>query len=825
MITSPNAAHIPPSSSQGDPKRLHLDENLGPEIADRLRARGFDVTTTRDAGLSGSSDARQLAWARRQQRLLITFDRDFLKARHRQAVHAGILVLKFNASSKWVARAVADMLNTTNGQNQPNSPNAKKKKRRRRQPTRNENRTANEPPRYSKESTKPETRKGGTMSRNENSHDVEQNARATEESVPIDSLRERISDSQINVWRYWGTLMAALLSTVLLADMMGNILGLPVFSGPVVHHVLDTATVWGDNEKATVAIVAVSHALLLSITCWFLFRSSWRRLLPELTANDDTDWLATKRIIASVCGAAIALVLVHVMTGQIPLSKGQRPVIAMLVFGAVCSAPLLARVVPRVLAQKDHGTTTGLNIGMVAVFLTLLLFAGQQDIIEAYSHMAWGNGRLILFRYVELILVGLWLGSLRSLCSATADPAVYYRLLSPTTPAECHYALHYNQMTIPGTLAVLDHGELRKTLVLQRKGDGDCRLIDGSRRLVISDFRYEVLHLDAFQERIAGEPVTLSDSGGFVTGQFHFRTNARSARALSSASQETIPAQAVDAVLDGLFNTEDVRDLLVEVLDESLEDILESDGRTSQDYLDEYSSILTQAQVSASRSLTRMARNESGESFQEPLAITRLGTSHLELAYEQIMSAAGELRLAWTGLRRRMQRLRSKLPERFQIRLSDRFVAEVCPDDCDTVSLREMRTGVLRLVRAAGVTVHVDTVGFAEGAAQHCDVMLQKIEQWIEDRVKVHETAMLDRDGQLFTHQLALRQLFLELQKYPHFGLSAELSNRAYALLQSGDPQMPNLVDSSQQLVNADSDSDSDEVIEFAEAEEPFVDF
>lgn len=36
--------------------RFHLDENCGNAIAEGLRRRGIDATTTHDAGLIGASD-------------------------------------------------------------------------------------------------------------------------------------------------------------------------------------------------------------------------------------------------------------------------------------------------------------------------------------------------------------------------------------------------------------------------------------------------------------------------------------------------------------------------------------------------------------------------------------------------------------------------------------------------------------------------------------------------------------------------------------------------------------------------------------------------
>jgi predicted nuclease of predicted toxin-antitoxin system len=54
---------------------LYLDEDVDVLVADFVRARGFSVTTTRDAGQLGSTDAEQLAFAAREQKALVTHNR------------------------------------------------------------------------------------------------------------------------------------------------------------------------------------------------------------------------------------------------------------------------------------------------------------------------------------------------------------------------------------------------------------------------------------------------------------------------------------------------------------------------------------------------------------------------------------------------------------------------------------------------------------------------------------------------------------------------------------------------------------------------------
>jgi predicted nuclease of predicted toxin-antitoxin system len=59
--------------------RFHLDENVSNAIAESLRRRGIDVTTTPSAGLMGFSDEEQIAFALEQNRVIFTQDTDFLR--------------------------------------------------------------------------------------------------------------------------------------------------------------------------------------------------------------------------------------------------------------------------------------------------------------------------------------------------------------------------------------------------------------------------------------------------------------------------------------------------------------------------------------------------------------------------------------------------------------------------------------------------------------------------------------------------------------------------------------------------------------------------
>ena len=66
--------------------KFHLDEHVPPAIAEGLRRRGVDVTTTVDTGLQGADDPAHIAFALTEGRVIVTHDDDFLVL-HSQGVH------------------------------------------------------------------------------------------------------------------------------------------------------------------------------------------------------------------------------------------------------------------------------------------------------------------------------------------------------------------------------------------------------------------------------------------------------------------------------------------------------------------------------------------------------------------------------------------------------------------------------------------------------------------------------------------------------------------------------------------------------------------
>ena len=79
--------------------RFHLDENCHRAIADGLRRRGVDVSTTPEAVLLSASDEGQLAYALPRGRVVFTQDHDFLRLHAAGVPHPGIAYCDKNTLS------------------------------------------------------------------------------------------------------------------------------------------------------------------------------------------------------------------------------------------------------------------------------------------------------------------------------------------------------------------------------------------------------------------------------------------------------------------------------------------------------------------------------------------------------------------------------------------------------------------------------------------------------------------------------------------------------------------------------------------------------
>lgn len=73
-----------------EPIRYYLDQHIPGAVVSGLRQHGIDVLTAQEAGRCGLPDLDQLAFATAQERVMVSFDPDYLALHNAGTFHAGI---------------------------------------------------------------------------------------------------------------------------------------------------------------------------------------------------------------------------------------------------------------------------------------------------------------------------------------------------------------------------------------------------------------------------------------------------------------------------------------------------------------------------------------------------------------------------------------------------------------------------------------------------------------------------------------------------------------------------------------------------------------
>jgi hypothetical protein len=73
-----------------EPLRYYLDQHYPGPVTQGLRRLGIDVLTVQEAGRCGLPDPDQLAFATTEERVLVTFDSDYLALHQYGVAHAGL---------------------------------------------------------------------------------------------------------------------------------------------------------------------------------------------------------------------------------------------------------------------------------------------------------------------------------------------------------------------------------------------------------------------------------------------------------------------------------------------------------------------------------------------------------------------------------------------------------------------------------------------------------------------------------------------------------------------------------------------------------------
>lgn len=104
---------------------LYFDEDVPIDIVKNLHSRGFDVLSTRGAGMLRQDDQAQLTFAVSQKRVLFTHNRSDFEQLHQRyltsgEMHYGIIVAKRRPRDEVVVSKLLAFLNTVTAEEMHN---------------------------------------------------------------------------------------------------------------------------------------------------------------------------------------------------------------------------------------------------------------------------------------------------------------------------------------------------------------------------------------------------------------------------------------------------------------------------------------------------------------------------------------------------------------------------------------------------------------------------------------------------------------------------------------------------------------------------------
>ncbi|MDX1940535.1 MAG: DUF5615 family PIN-like protein [Saprospiraceae bacterium] len=70
--------------------KFYTDEHIAKAVVKGLRKRGIDVKSSVEAKMLSANDEEQLAFAKKEGRVIVTYDNDFLKLHAQGIQHTGI---------------------------------------------------------------------------------------------------------------------------------------------------------------------------------------------------------------------------------------------------------------------------------------------------------------------------------------------------------------------------------------------------------------------------------------------------------------------------------------------------------------------------------------------------------------------------------------------------------------------------------------------------------------------------------------------------------------------------------------------------------------
>ena len=613
---------------------------------------------------------------------------------------------------------------------------------------------------------------------------------AREELIDIAVVNDRILDTQSNVSRVAAPAVAYAFLTLLVLDIVGNILGVPVITGLLL----------AGSGKASVGL-AVTALLLqgvaLAVVVVSLLKSPWRFWLTSRTDLDDSMFksnsegalenamLQSKKRFQSLFGKVAtqrkqlrsklekqpnawgrvlppAVAVSLIVLGDLTLVFAWRVAVVLLLLGVLCIAlsdevvKLVRRIGPRI--RRDYGSSIGILVGVALAFVLLLLGGGEGGGLQTFWPSVWIKGDYFAFRILEIFLLGL-LVVIQMVHSVTSLRHYQYFRAQQRTPnsQKAMYVWDFQHLATWPTFIRIDPETLGKVIVLGRTNERDYELVDYSLRLPLLARSYAVLDLNALQYKVGDLPRTFSDAGDFFDCTIHYVIQPKSFEGLGagllSNSNGVLPDRAVSLILEELFKSESPRAFLDRISSLSLAKFMGEENLTAKDLEEKYTEVASEAREASMLTRSQLSSPECSAGSPQEVSLGIIGYEQERSSWETFKKRAEEPRALWARYRQKRQRIGNELPAIFQATLREYFLETISMDgdDVDASKKQTVEQTVDCLLAASGIAIVVNSCTFASECATRCEDMMQTIEEEhrgrmkiIDNRIAQQESAVLD---------------------------------------------------------------------------------
>jgi len=607
---------------------------------------------------------------------------------------------------------------------------------------------------------------------------------AKEELIGIDKINDHMLSSQIPVSQFTGPLIGWALLALLVLDMVGNLLGIPVLTGWLLggeQKVSPFAVVF-----AFVVQVGVLWAALVSLykspwRFWFLamsgagtgedgggssgvpdFKSKFSSLMGRLSEQKRKLQEATKRATEGPPSEAdqrrakrrqgmkvlyTTLLLLAIAAGLVLLFFVRQAAIMLLAISAAVfflkdSVFALAKpIVPKI--RSDYASLLGVLLGTALAAVSSLLLNGQSGLFLRYPVKVWYRGDLFEFRLLQLFLLSGAVIALGLLFKTSLRYATFFRATAPAGgPDRAYYTFNYAALSTWPVHVRLDPDSLPKVVVLGQRQDKTYELVDHSERLPLISRAFTILNLQMLQKTIGESRTRISDQGDFFSCEARYIVLPRSLDALRGTLMEklgnVLPDRAVGSLLNDLFKSENPRGLLDKLLSETLTEYVSESQVTARDLYENYINVRNQARQAASLSQDQMRipmELASGDAAGLQLFI--VGFEQLRAARSTLQSLLDGPRGHWQEFRQKRLKAKETVERLFQKNLRDHFMKQLAEEGSSKEDTEAMGAIVDCLLECANIRLMIDRFDFAPGPAMECEMMMETLEE--EDKARQAE--------------------------------------------------------------------------------------